>query len=164
MVGALEQIGAVNNELGDKNEAHCGINGECEQKETDSAHLTSEQRGLTIDCGRGVTGEAWGKREMKNANDTGARVRVTEEIDLQPYTVLQGGEEGGTITKFSVTDELGIVSLEVRMDKRHAGLNYWENVAYLVDPELSFLEILEEPLNPKPLAMLAVAVSIILLL
>ncbi len=99
---------------------------------------------------------------MKNANDTGARVRVTKEIDLQPYTVLQVGEEGTIIS--SVTDELGIVSLEVRMDKRHAGLNYWENVAYLVDPELSFLEILEEPLNPKPLAMLAVAVSIILLL
>ena len=65
----------------------------------------------------------------------GSRVRLSEDVNLLPHTVLRKGETGVVLK--TEEDAAGVYSAEVRMDRHHSGLNMWENVAHLVDPELA---------------------------
>lgn len=66
------------------------------------------------------------------------RVRIREDIDLQPWTTLKQGEQGSVVNV--ETDASGIVSADILMDEKHAGLNRWRNEAHIEGPELDALE------------------------
>src|SRR5262245_33969390 len=71
------------------------------------------------------------------------RVRVTQDISLAPYTILQKGEEG-TIVR-SDADGEGIYMMDVKLDREHKGLCHWSNTAHLAGPELEAISLVNRP-------------------
>ena len=65
----------------------------------------------------------------------GTSITLARDVDLRPHTVIQRGEKG-LITR-TVSDVDGLVSVEVLLDKAHAGLFEYQNHAYLEEPELT---------------------------
>src|SRR5512139_2601429 len=57
---------------------------------------------------------------------TTKRAKITSDIDLLPYTVLRRGETGTLVNQ----DQYGV---DILMDKRHDGLDWWDNVAHVAD-------------------------------
>src|SRR5512139_149519 len=57
---------------------------------------------------------------------TTKRAKITSDIDLLPYTVLRRGETGTLVNQ----DQYGV---DILMDKRHDGLDWWDNVAHIAD-------------------------------
>lgn len=73
-----------------------------------------------------------------------ARVRVTQSIDLQPYTTLEEGETG---TVQHVYHDAGHMwGLDILMDKPHKGLTTWDNEAHIAFEDLDNLTIVQSPL------------------
>lgn len=87
------------------------------------------------------------------------RAQVLSDISLEPHTVLKKGEKG-TIIHIE-EDAEGIYEADVRMDNVHRGLADWNNVAHLVEPELSSLAIKQG--GPKINLSLPVILSISIL-
>lgn len=77
---------------------------------------------------------------MYSGNHT--RVRLTRDIDLQPYTTLRRGEQGTVVA--SEFEHGGWTWIEVQMDKEHEGLTMWRNVAHIADPDINAVEVLKK--------------------
>lgn len=80
----------------------------------------------------------------------GQKVRVTENVDLQPYTTLVAGETG---TVRGAIDEMGIQGVEVHLDTRHKALCAFDNIVLLTEPELSKLSIIARKIGKAAAAL-----------
>lgn len=55
----------------------------------------------------------------------GARIRVTRDIDLSPYTIVRAGELGTVVY-------VGAEETDIEMDLTHAGLHQWHNCIWII--------------------------------
>lgn len=55
----------------------------------------------------------------------GERVRVTRNIDLSPYAIVQEGELGTVIY-------VGAEETDIKMDTVHEGLRHWHNCIWII--------------------------------